>query len=311
MKNSEIGHDEAGTFWHIHFYMFQLADKYMLKTNKEKLPIISVQGAVSPPTMRGPRIDVEGRVHYFPGTGGITYNAKIGDPCCGWAADHLEPGVSSKSSDDLINRAYNTYSCIGNEAKIISGDAKGALGIVVGKHGGIEHLMIHFDDKTLEKLSIEDKILVKSQGQGMELIDYPDIMLRSMSPALLEKMNITEENGALKIGVAAIAPASIMGSGIGMLPSASGDYDITLFDRKIAEANGLMDLRFGDIVALVDADTRYGRTFVTGAVTIGVIVHSDCVVSGHGPGVTTLMSACDNKIIPFIDRNANLKNFFL
>lgn len=283
----------------------------MLKTNKDLLPIFSVQGQISHPTSRGPRIDMEGRVHYFGTTGGITYNAKIGDPCCGWIADHLEPGVSTKHTDEHANAAYNTYSCVGNDAVVVSGDAKGEKGFVIGTHGGIEHVMIHFEDETLQKLNIEDKILVKACGQGMALTDYPEVMLRNMSPALLEKMNIKEDGGCLKIGVAKIAPAKIMGSGLGFVPSASGDYDITLFDKAITEEYGLMDLRFGDIVAITDADTRYGRQFMTGAVTIGVIVHSDCIIPGHGPGVATLMSATDGKIVPVIDDKANLKNFFV
>ena len=283
----------------------------MLHTNRDRLPILSVQGQVTHPTFRSGTIDTEGRVGYFPGTGGITYNAKIGDPCCGWAADHLEPGVSSKNPDEKMNSAYNVYSCVGNEARVVSGDAKGAVGIVVGKHGGAEHVMIHFDEETLEKLVMEDKILVKGWGQGMILTDYPDIVLRSMSPLLLDKMNIREEGGKLHIGVSKIAPAQIMGSGLGALPSARGDYDITLFDTAISEEYGLGELRFGDIVAIVNADTRYGRTYQTGAVTIGVICHGDCVYPGHGPGVTTLMSACGEQIVPFIDGGANLKDFFL
>ncbi|MCL2852004.1 MAG: DUF4438 domain-containing protein [Defluviitaleaceae bacterium] len=284
----------------------------MLKTNKDRLPIISVQGQVAHPMFRpSPRIDTEGRVHYFPGTGGITYNVKLGDHVCGWAGDHIESGVSSKNTDEHMNRAYTIYSCIGNEAVVVSGDAKGARGIVIGKHGGIEHLMIYFDDETLEKMAIDDKILVKGCGQGMALTDYPDVVLRSMSPALIEKMNVREEGGALKVGVAKTMPASVMGSGLGALPSANGDYDVTLFDAAISEEYGLSELRFGDIVAILDADTRYGRTYRQNAVTIGVIVHSDCVSPGHGPGVTTLMSANGGRIAPFIDQNANLKNFFL
>jgi len=282
----------------------------MLKTNKDRLPILSVQGQVSHPGSRGPRISTEGQVYYLPGTGGISYNAKIGDPCNGWVADHLEPGVSSKHPDEAVNRAYNIYSCVGNEATVISGDAKGAKGFVVGKHGGIEHLMIHFDDDTLEKLVHEDKIRVKSCGQGMTLTDYPHVTLRNCSPILLEKLNIKEEGGVLKVGVAKTVPASIMGSGLGSPSSASGDYDITLHDKKITEQYGLDDLRFGDIVAIENADSRHGRQYQTGAVTIGVIVHSDCIIAGHGPGVTTLMTALDGKIVPFIDDNANLKNYF-
>ena len=283
----------------------------MLKTNKDRLPIISVQGQIAAPTFRAPRIDTEGLVHYLPGTGGIVYNCKIGDPACGWVADHLEPGVSIKNPDENMNRALSIYSCIGNEATVVSGDAKGAKGFVVGKHGGIEDLMIHFDDEAMEKMAIDDKILVKGQGQGMALLDHPEVTLRSISPILLEKMNITVEGDTLKVGVAKIAPAKIMGSGLGSLPSANGDYDITLFDLAVTKEYGLEGLRMGDIVAIVDADTRFGRTFQQGAVTIGLITHSDCIIPGHGPGVTTLMSANNNKIVPVIDPKANLKDFFL
>ena len=284
----------------------------MLKTNKDNLPVVSVQGVITHPIFRSSgKMNIDGYAGYFPGTGGITYNAKIGDLCTGWAADHLEPGVSTKNPDVDKNTAYATYSCIGNEAIVMSGDAKGAKGFVTGKHGGCEHTMCYFDSKTLEKLAIEDKIMVKSCGQGMKLTDHPDVILRSVSPALLEKMNITEENGKLKIGAAKLVPACIMGSGLGSTPTASGDYDITLFDKEITEKYDLMNLRFGDIVAIIDADTRFGRSYITGAVTIGVISHSDCVVPGHGPGVTTLITALDNKIVPFIDPKANLADFFL
>jgi len=285
----------------------------MLKTNKDVLPIISVQGAVSSPIARGngARINPDGHPEFFPGTGGIIYNIKIGDNAIKWVGDHLEPGVSSKNSDADKNGAYMLYSCVGNEATVVSGDAKGAKGFVVGKHGGIDHVMIHFDDETLEKLLIDDKIQVKACGQGMKLAEHPEVVLRSLSPELLDKMNITVKDGKLQIGVAKIAPAAIMGSGLGHVSTASGDYDITLHDQKITKEYGLDELRFGDIVAITDADNRIGRNYMTGAMTIGVISHSDCCVPGHGPGVTTLMSALDGKIEVFIDPKANLKDMFL
>ena len=285
----------------------------MLKTNKDVLPIISVQGAVSSPMARGngARINPDGHPEFFPGTGGICYNLKIGDNACKWVGDHLEPGVSSKNADELKNGAYMLYSCIGNEATVVSGDAKGAKGFVIGKHGGINHVMIHFEDETLEKLVIDDKIQVKACGQGMKLADYPDVFLRSVSPALLDKMNIVEKDGKLVVGVAKIAPACVMGSGLGSVSSAAGDYDITLHDKKMTAEYGLDELRFGDIVAITDADNRYGRNYMTGAVSIGVITHSDCCTPGHGPGVTTLMSALDGKIEVVVDAKANLKDMFL
>jgi len=282
----------------------------MLKTNKDVLPIISVQGAVSSPLSRGngAKINCDGYPEFFPGTGGILYNVKVGDNACKWVGDHLEPGVSSKNSDEAKNGAYMIYSCVGNEATVVSGDAKGAKGVVIGKHGGIDHVMIHFDDETLEKLLIDDKIQVKACGQGMKLENHPEVILRSVSPKLLESMNIVEKDGKLQIGVAKLVPAAVMGSGLGHVSTAGGDYDITLHDKKITKEYGLDELRFGDIVAIMDADNRFGRNYMTGAVTIGVISHSDCIIPGHGPGVTTLMSALDGKIEVFVDPKANLKD---
>ena len=284
----------------------------MLKTNQDKLPIMSVSGQVwNPKAMGVARITSEGKAVWLPGTGGITYNAKIGDICVGWVADHLEPGVTTRNKDTDHNHAYNMLSCIGNEATVRSGDAKGAKGIVTGKHGGCEHLMVHFSDDVLEKLDTDDKITVKATGQGMELLDYPDIILRNTSPALLEKMNIKEEGSKLKVGVAKIVPADIMGSGLGSVGTARGDYDICLFCDEMTKKYGLSDLRFGDIVAITNADTRYGRTYRTGACTIGVVIHGDCVIAGHGPGVSTLITSHLPLIEPILDANANLANYFL
>ena len=283
----------------------------MLKSIRDRIAMLSVQGQVRHSQYsRNGKTGIDGEVFYIPGTGGITYNAQVGDNCVNWNADHLEPGVTTRHNEDRFNDAYVAYSCIGNEATIISGEAKGAKGFVTGKHGGCEHLMVHFDREVKEKMTMDDKILIKAYGQGLILEDHPSIVVRNLDPNLLDKLNITEEGKKLKIGVAKLVPACIMGSGIGTVAPAAGDYDITLHDKKIVKKYGLDELRFGDIVAIMDADTRYGRNFRTGAVTIGVIVHSDCKMSGHGPGVTTIMSCKTPDIIPFIDENANLATYF-
>jgi len=288
-----------------------MAKSTKLRTNADKLPVISVQGEIRhPKNGANPRINVDGNAIWVPAVAGITYNAKIGDNCIGWAADHLEPGVSTRHKDDAHNASYLMLSCVGNEATVKSGDAKGEKGFVTGKHGGCDHVMIHFSEETLEKLSIDDKIGVKSKGQGLALLDYPDIILRNMSPELLEKMNIQEEGGKLKIGVARMAPAACMGSGLGSSNSVTGDYDITLFDPATVNEYGLDELCFGDIVALIDADNRHGYSYRQGAVSIGVITHGDSAISGHGPGVCTLMSAKLPLIEPFIDEGANLARYF-
>lgn len=97
-----------------------------------------------------------------------------------------------------------------------------------------------------------------------------------------------------------------MGSGLGRDHVFRGDYDITLFDPAIVEEYGLDELRFGDFVAILDADSTYGRHYFGGAVSIGVIAHGDSIIAGHGPGVTGLLSSRDGEIIPTIDAKANL-----
>ena len=101
-----------------------------------------------------------------------------------------------------------------------------------------------------------------------------------------------------------------IGSGIGSPHSFSGDYDIQLFDDPTVAEYGLGDLKLGDFVAIIDADATYGRIYKTGGVVIGIVVHSDCVLAGHGPGVMVVMSSKEGKIIPRIDSQANLANIF-
>jgi hypothetical protein len=281
----------------------------MLKTNVDKLVKMSVMGEVSSPVFRRSpyRISSDGKPVVLPGVGGITYNVRVGDLAVGWAADHVEPGVSvrNRESDDA-NMALNILACVGNEAIVVSGDAKGSKGVVTGKHGGIEHVLIDFPMEVMEKLLVGDKILIKAFGLGLELTDYPDIKVMNMDPRFLEAINPKPVNDKIEVPVTHIIPSSIMGSGLGADQTYSGDYDIQLFDESIVKEYGLEDLRLGDLVAIQDADSSYGRIFLRGAITIGIIVHSNCVISGHGPGVTTLLTSRGGKIVPKIDPDANI-----
>ena len=187
----------------------------MIKFNKEQLVMQSVQGKVHPPVMkRQYRVGSDGRPWILPATGGITYNFQIGDGCMGLAGDHVEPGVSTKNPDSAMDMAYNTLTCVGNQAKVITGEAKGAIGYVTGKHGGIDHVMIAFEQEVLEKLTIDDKFLVKACGQGMTLTDYPEITVMNLDPQLLNKMGIEEVDGCLIVPVTKVIPAALMGSGL-------------------------------------------------------------------------------------------------
>lgn len=287
----------------------------MLRINKDRLVMISIQGKVSNPVRRAAyTLTYDGQSVVVPGVGGITYNIKVGDCAFGWEADHVEPGVSTVVNEEKReappNYAYNILACAGNQARVISGDAKGAVGVVTGHHGGIEHVLIDFAQETLEKLCIEDKILIKAYGQGLKLLDYPEIKIYNLDPSLLEKMNIKEiGDGSIDVPVTCEIPAKLMGSGLGSASVASGDYDITTADKKMVEKYKLDQLRFGDIVVISDADNSYGRSYREGAVSIGIVVHSDCVIAGHGPGVATFLTSITSKIKFHIDTDANIANY--
>ena len=284
----------------------------MLKTNVDRVVKLSVQGKVSYPSgSKTHRVDAEGRPFLLPSIGGISYNVKIGDPAFGWAGDHIEPGVStlidSENRQSPANLSYHFYACVGNEAVVVTGAAKGKKGVVTGHHGGAEHVLIDFADDVLQKLTMDDKFLVRAWGQGLALTDYPHVKVTNLDPDLLRKLKIREKaGGRLEVPVAAVVPGHLMGSGIGTTSMGTGDYDIMTTDRDEIAERGLDKLRFGDLVLIQDHDNTYGRSWRRGAVTLGVVVHSDCLSAGHGPGVTTLLSSAEAALVPHVTSTANL-----
>lgn len=289
-----------------------------MKLNIDKLVKLAVMGEISHPTLRktGYVTTAEGKVEVYPSVGGITINRRIGDSAIDLMADHVEPGVSIRNSGPSIgeyspNGALNVLACIGNKAVVTSGEAKGSTGFVTGKHGGVDHVMVDFETEVLSKLNIGDKIHIHSFGTGLRLMDYyPEILAMNIDPGLLQKLNISEKaDGTLAVNVTHSVPAKIMGSGLGNISAYSGDYDIQLFDKKTVQKYNLNSLRLGDIVAIMDSDASYGWIFREDAITIGVIAHSNSVISGHGPGVTAIMTSSTGKIKPIINASANLKDY--
>lgn len=284
----------------------------MLKTNKDKLVEISMQCKPGPPRIRpGWKVDYKGKPFILPSIGGITLNIRVGDSAFNLAGDHIEPGVSCSANTEkpfeFPNNSLQLLCCVGNEAVIVSGEAKGEKGIVTGHHGGSEHVMVDFPQKILEQLTYDDKIMIKTCGQGLKLTSYPDIKLYNIDPNLLKKMKITSiKNKRLMVPVTTIVPAQCMGSGLGSVHTAAGDYDVMTSDADTVKEYKLDRLRFGDFVALLDHDNSYGRAFVKGAVSIGIVVHSDCLLAGHGPGISTLMTCSKPLIKPVIDPDANI-----
>ncbi|MCK5165288.1 MAG: DUF4438 domain-containing protein [Desulfobacula sp.] len=284
----------------------------MLKTNEDRLVELSMQCKPGPPRIRpGWKVDHEGKPFILPSIGGITLNIQVGDSAFGLAGDHIEPGVSCSANTEkpfeFPNNSLQLLSCVGNEAVIVSGEAKGKKGIVTGHHGGSEHVIVDFSKKVLRQLTYDDKIMIRTKGQGLKLIDYPDIKLYNLDPGLLKKMKIKKVKGdRLKVPVTTMVPAQCMGSGLGSAHVAAGDYDVMTSDPGTVKEYKLDQLKFGDFVALLDHDNSYGRAFVKGAVSIGIVVHSDCLLAGHGPGVSTLMTCSTPLIEPVLDANANI-----
>ncbi|HUZ02171.1 MAG TPA: DUF4438 domain-containing protein [Thermomicrobiaceae bacterium] len=281
------------------------------ETNRAKLVRLSVVGEVTPPRYAPPpanpyRISTDGEPRVLPGTGGVTYNVRLGHRVRDIVGDHVEPAVSMKNPDDGANGGLNVLACIGNRATVLGGEAAGTSGVVTGKHGGAEHVMVDFPPDALERMIPGDRILVKSFGTGLAVPDVPDLKCMSLDPDFLDHWALGVRNGKLVVPVTHRVPAAIMGSGLGRDNAYRGDYDITMFDDETVAEHGLEDLRLGDLVAIVDADASYGRYLRRGSVTVGIIAHGDSIIAGHGPGVTCLLTSRSGAIEPVVDAGANI-----
>ena len=287
--------------------------------NADQLVMVTVMGQIAHPVGHATpyRIGHDGAARVLPGTGGIVLNRRIGDLCVGLAGDHIEPGVSLHNNSrevvgprDGPNNALLTYACVGNRAEVISGRAIGQRGLVTGKHGGVNHVLVDFPTPVLERLSIGDRIQLRSHGLGLRLTSMPRIEVLNCAPALLMRWGLQVDGGRLHVPVTHLVPARLMGSGLGKNTAWRGDYDIQLADAASRRRWRLDSLRFGDMVAIVGADTRRGPSLREGRVTIGVIVHGDSTVSGHGPGVTPLLTGPAALLRPRLAPDANLAEIF-
>jgi hypothetical protein len=287
-----------------------------VRTNSERLVSVSVMGQIASPGFPGLpaepyRLDADGKPFLLPTYGGIVYNVSVGDSAYGWLADTIHPGVSISLKDDMGNRGLNLFACVGNTAVVMSGDARGAKGVVSGKSGRFsEQVIIHFAKADRLKMAIGDKINVRSVGVGMELANHPDIKLKSCSPEFLENLEVTTgADGKLHVPVVAVVPPHLLGSGAG-LTSEGGSLHIQSADKSALKEAGLDGLRLGDVVALSDYDSSWNHGYLRGAVGIGVIGQGDSPRAGHGPGITLLMTSALNGINPVVTPGVNLKSVF-
>lgn len=277
-----------------------------LATNADQLVEMAVVGFVSQPTVRGYIPHASGEATILPGMSGMIYNARVGDAAFGWAADHLEPGASIAHPELDADYAMHYLTCMGNQAFVMSGLAKGAEGIVTGEHA---RLLVDFSPDAAEFIGVGDAIQIRTIGQGLQFDDYPQIFLKKCSPRLIDNIPIEPiDDKRVRIPVTMELPIQIMGSGAELNPDFV-DQDLMSGDRELMAELGIDQMRLGDLVVINHADHRFGRGYNPGAVTIGLCIHGDSIMTGHGPGILTLMT-CDEPCIEWvIDSSANIANY--
>ena len=284
-----------------------------MKTNVDSIVRMKVKGEIIHPELwveRGFATTWDGRPKLTVGIGGIVHNVRVGDPVFGWYADHLNAGVAVSDPDPSKQRGVNVFSCIGNEAKVLTGSAKGAKGVVVGKTyffaGRSYRLVVDFEPGDREKLSIGDKIEIEAWGTGLSIIDHEDVRILSLSPDLLIKMGVEAFDGKLRVPVVKTLPGSLMGTGVGRGGAHMGAWDIQSCSPELNKEHDLYSLRFGDIVAITDVTCDYGNSVYEDHVIIGVVSHGESELGGHGPGVATIFSGPKEKLVPIHDSKANV-----
>jgi hypothetical protein len=273
-------------------------------TNADRLVRQVLAGEVWPPLAdrHAYRVGPDGQPFLLPGMGGVTLDVHCGDPATGYASDHLEPGASIRHRDPGANMALQFLTCVGNQVTVVSGPAAGATGHVIGQHA---YVLADFD---AAELTTGDAVIVLAVGQGLALPDHPQVVVKNCAPGLLAAMpGGTRPDGRLEVHVAARVPAEAIGAGAGM----ASEYANTDLMGAYAGLGpdlslGLEGLRIGDLVALADADHRYGRGYRPDYLTIGVISTGQCMMFGHGPGPSTLLSGPASAFCLVDDGDANL-----
>jgi hypothetical protein len=278
-----------------------------LATTEEQLVILGVEATISHPTQNaGYGVDHFGRPIILPGMAGICANVRVGDRVFGWAADHLEAGVSAGHPDPRRYQALQFLACAGNPVRVTSGPAAGAAGTVCGKHA---YVLIDFPQAALDVMAPGDRLLVRARGQGLRLLDFPQIVTRSLGPELLYALPLRRtESGTLAVPVVAELPAYLMGAGVGM-SSEWANCDVMLTRPETIDRLGLRGLRIGDVVAMRDHDHRFGRGYRRGMLAIGVVAHGIGVIAGHGTGVLTIMSGPQEAFALEHDASANIREY--
>ena len=281
----------------------------MIRTNQDDLVRISVVGKVDQPRMPDVPalpyfVDSDGKAFLLPMYGGLIYNVRLGDSVDKWAAEMIQPGASIRNEVEGENAALRALSCLGNRARIVSGGAIGQTGVVTGKSGRfLEQVICDFSVETINLMAPGDNVLVEAYGTGLQLIDYPEIHLRSCSPLLLDSLGIHEEKlgDGFTLSVRHELPGEAAGAGAGL-----SEYGPIAIQMSIASSCLDNELCFGDLVLIKDWDSTYSHGRFKERSSVGVVCQGNSLRGGHGPGVLVFMSGPSAELIPLISDEANI-----
>jgi len=124
-----------------------------LRTNARDLVMISVAGQVASTNRKGYAM----RIGYDAGRARCRAPAAscstiaLATPASGWPANHVEPAVSIRNearsaggSPDAATRRCKAIPVSATTPSSTTGRAAGARGVVTGKHGGVDTVLIDF-----------------------------------------------------------------------------------------------------------------------------------------------------------------------
>jgi hypothetical protein len=151
-----------------------------------------------------------------------------------------------------------------------------------------------------------DKIQVQAYGVGLKLLDFPEVDFKSCSPELLEALNPSgAADGRLVVPVKGVVPSVLAGAGAGFL-SENSVINLQTTDPQMLADSGLVDLRFGDLVAITDWDGRFSQGYLRGSIVVGVVCQGTSFRSGYGPGLAIIMTSRADAIQPVVTDRANI-----
>ena len=260
-------------------------------TSEPRPVAVNLLGVVEHPVLDGGpwRIDRDGAPYVPLGDGGIVLDLQLGDSVFGLAGDHAAPGACLTHPDAAARHALSAYACIGNTARVRTGRAAGARGVVLGQRGEEGRVIVGFGQADLARMRPSDQVAVRAFGQGMRPEGLrPDVMVMNLDPDVLALLPVAvpdRHDAAVTVGVRMTVPSKLAGNGIGR-PAAGWDLDLQLPPGP----DGIGNLLLGDLVAVTDLDARWNMGYRRDWVTVGVVVHGGSPLPGHGPGITPILT---------------------